>query len=141
MTNAERRQKRREAGLKGAANRRARSAQAEPAQVVLHQAEPPQLVPPAAEPPRLETAEERARRTQAAKDKRLANLRAVLRLAQEIRREGDLYYHAHHQRWHHSPKRWTAEQIQSAREFLEKFRRTDGTWDPKPLTRKGRWRL
>jgi hypothetical protein len=136
MTNAERRERRRQAGLKGAATRRARSA-GEGA----HQVEPPQLVPPVAEPPRLETPEERARRAHSAEEKRLTNLRAVLRLAQEIRREGDLYYHAHHRRWHHSPRRWTAEQIQGAREFLEKFRRPDGTYDPKPLTRKGRWRL
>ena len=62
-------------------------------------------------------------------------------LAQEIRREGDLYYHAHHQRWHHSPRRWTAAQSQGAREFLQNFIRPDGTPDPTPLTRKGKWRL
>lgn len=147
MTNAERRERRCEAGLKGAATRRARSAQAVPRQV-----EPPadpfdelaqrvaQAEPKA---PRLESPDERARRADSAEDKRLINLRAVLRLAQEIRRESDLYYHAHHQRWHHSPKRWTPEQIESARQFLEKFRHptVPGAWLQDPLTRRGRTRL
>lgn len=141
MTNAERREQRRQAGLKGAATRRARSAQAEPHQVVHHQAEPPQLVPPTAEPPRsprLETAEERSRR---AESKRLANLRAVLRRAQEIRRESDLYHLAHVHKWHHCPKRWTPEQIDEARRFVESFVNPDGIPQADPIRRKGRWRL
>jgi len=97
MTNAERRERRREAARKGLETRRAKLA---------------------AEPPRPESAEE----------ERLTNLRAVLRLAQEGRRETDLYYHAHLRRWHHSPRRWTAEQIAEARRFLEGFRDETGRW-------------
>ena len=141
MTNAERRERRRQAGLKGAATRRARSAQAEPAQVVPHQVVPPQLVPPTAEPPRAPTVEETTRRAESAEAKRLANLRAVIRRAQEIRRESDLYSFAHSRRWHHSPKRWTAAQIDEARRFLEGFIRPDGTPQADPIRRKGRWRL
>jgi hypothetical protein len=123
MTNTERKERRRQAGLKAAETRRQQLA-----------ARPP-------EPPRVETADERARREHSAEEKRLANLRAVLRLAQEIRREGDLHYHAHVERWHHSPRRWTPEQIDAARRFLEGFRREDGTYDPHPVRRKGKWRL
>lgn len=141
MTNAERRERRRQAGLKGAANRRARSAQAETAQVVLAQVVLHQVVPPTVEPPRLETTEERARRAQAAEDKRLANLRAVLRRAQEIRRESDLYHLAHVRKWHHCPKRWTPEQIDEARRFVESFVSADGIPQADPIRRKGRWRL
>jgi hypothetical protein len=141
MTNAERREKRREAGLKGAATRRARSAPAEPAQIAPHQVEPPQLVPATIEPTRLETAEEKARREQAREAKRLENLRAVLRRAQEIRRESDLYHLAHVRKWHHCPKRWTPEQIDEARKFVEGFIRPDGTPQADPIRRKGRWRL
>jgi hypothetical protein len=78
---------------------------------------------------------------QAREAKRLTNLRAVIRRAQEIRREGDLYYHAHQQRWHHSPKRWTAEQIDEARKFVENFVGPDGIPQADPIRRKGRWRL
>ena len=136
MTNAERRQKRREAGLKGAATRRARLGQ-----VVQDQAEPPQLVGPTAEPPRLETADERARRAESAEEKRLANLRAVIRRAQEIRRESDLHSYAHSHRWHHSPKRWTSAQIDDARRFLEGFVGPDGIPQADPIRRRGTWRL
>ena len=136
MTNAERRERRREAGLKGAATRRARLGQ-----VVQDQAEPPQLVSPTAEPPRLETADERARRKEDREAKRLENLRAVIRRAQEIRREGDLRHLAHVRRWHHSPKRWTPEQIAEADRFLAGFIRPDGTPQPHPIRRKGKWRL
>jgi len=153
MTNAERRERRREAARKGLETRRARQAQAQQTTATApasDQADEFQQLadrvngyrpPEAPQPPRLETADERARRAEAAEEKRLANLRAVLRLAQEIRRESDLHHHAYHQRWPFSPKRWTSEQIQAAREFLEKFRRPDGTWDPKPIRRKGKWRL
>ena len=136
MTNAERRERRRQAGLKGTATRRARLGQ-----VVQDQAEPPQLVGPTAEPPRLETADERARRAESAAEKRLENLRAVIRRAQEIRRESDLYSYAHSHRWHHSPRRWTAAQIDDARRFLDGFIRPDGKPQSQPIRRKGKWRL
>jgi hypothetical protein len=137
MTNAEKRERRREAG------RRAAQARAEKrtAQVVHSPTEPPQLVPPTAEPPRRPTAEETARRAESAEAKRLTNLRAVLRTAQEIRRESDLYNLAHLRRWHHSPKRWTPEQIDEARKFLASFIRPDGQPQADPIRRKGRWRL
>jgi hypothetical protein len=122
MTNAERRERRKEAARKGLETRRAKTA---------HQAEPP----------RVETDEERAARAHQAEEKRLANLRAVIRLAQEIRREGDLYDHAYRERWSHHPRQWTAEQIDAARRFLEGFRRPDGTWQPDPTRRRGKWRL
>ena len=72
MTNQERRERRREAALKGAATRAAKAGQ-----VVNHQDEPPQLLDPA----RLETAEEQSRRARAAEEKRLVNLRALIRKA------------------------------------------------------------
>jgi hypothetical protein len=129
VTNAERRERRRAAALKGAETRRARVARVAP-----HQVEAP-------EPPRATTAEETNRRAEDREAKRRANLRAVLAEAQAIRRESDLYYHAQLYRWPFSPARWTAEQIDSARQFLRTFYRKDGTPDPHPLRRKGRWRL
>ena len=97
--------------------------------------------PPRIEPPRLETAEETARRAESAEEKRLANLRAVLRQAQEIRRESDLYHLAHTRRWHHSPRRWTAAQVEEARQFIGGFIRPDGMPQADPIRRKGKWRL
>ena len=141
MTNAERRERRRQAGLKGAATRRARTAQAEPVQVVPHQVVPPQLVPPTAEPPRAPTVEETTRRAEDREAKRLANLRAVLAEAQRIRRESDLYSFAHSRRWDHRPARWTAAQIDEAQQFLAGFIRPDGMPQADPIRRKGRWRL
>ena len=120
MTNAERRERRREAACKGLETRRAKLS---------------------AEPPRVETADEHARREHQAEEKRLANLRAVIRRAQEIRRESDLYHLAHLRKWHHSPKRWTPEQIDEARKFVESFIRPDGTPQADPIRRKGKWRL
>jgi hypothetical protein len=122
MTNAERREHRREAARKAAETRRARLA-----------ARP--------EPVRTETPEEALRRARAAEEKRRANLRAVLAEAQRIRREGDLYDHAHLQRWSHHPSQWTAEQLDRARQFLAGFIRPDGTPDPHPVRRGGKWRL
>jgi hypothetical protein len=136
MTNAERREKRREAGRKAAATRAARAGQ-----VVHHPAEPPQLVAPTAQPPRAPTAEVTARKAEAREEKRLSNLRAVIRRAQEIRREGDLYHLAHTRKWHHSPSRWTPEQIDEARKFVESFVSPDGVPQADPIRRKGRWRL
>ena len=122
MTNAERRERRREAARKAAETRRA------------HLAARP-------EPVRTETPEEAEGRAHAAEAKRRENLRAVLAEAQRLAREGDLYYHAHQQRWSHHPGQWTAEQLDGARQFLAKFIRPDGTPDPHPVRRKGRWRL
>jgi hypothetical protein len=84
MTNAERRERRREAARKAAETRRARLA-----------ARP--------EPDRTETPEEADRRAEDREARRRANLRAVLAEARRIRREGDLYYHAHQQRWSQLP--------------------------------------
>ena len=71
----------------------------------------------------------------------MINLRAVITEAQRIRRESDLYNLAHQRRWSHRPREWTAEQIDTARRFLQGFIRTDGTPPPDPIRRKGRWRL
>jgi Rad3-related DNA helicase len=153
MTNAEKRERRREAARKGLETRRARQAQALATTAQAPEADQAdefqQLAdringyrpPEAPQPPRIETSDERARRAESAEEKRLANLRAVLRLALEIRREGDLYRHAAARRWPFTPKRWTPEQIAAARQFLETFRRPDGTYEPKPNRRHGKWRL
>jgi hypothetical protein len=90
---------------------------------------------------RRETRAQADRRAQAAEEKRRENLRAVIAEARRIRRESDLRYHAHLRRWSHHPREWTAAQIAEARSFLAKFIRTDGTPDPHPVRRKGRWRL
>ena len=118
MTNQERRERRREAARKAAETRRQ-----------------------SAEAGRLETQEERNTRVQEAEEKRLTNLRFVLAEAQRLQRESDLYYRAHTNGWSHHPRQWTAEQIDTARRFLQGFVRTDGTPDPYPIRRKGRWRL
>lgn len=122
MTNQERKERRREAALKGAATRQAKAR----GELALD---------------RTETAEEGARRARAAEEKRRVNLHDVLAEAQRIRRESDLYYLAHTRRWEHHPSRWTAEQIDTARRFLQGFIRTDGTPQPDPIRRKGKWRL
>jgi len=133
MTNAERKARRSESARRAAGRRRqakeeARDNRAEQARAdeLAHQ---------------VETAEERARRAELAEAKRRENLRAVLAEAQRIRRESDLYRHAQVNRWSHHPGRWTAEQIAAARRFLAGFIRPDGTPDPHPVRRKGRWRL
>jgi hypothetical protein len=118
MTNAERRERRREAARKAAETRRVQ-----------------------ADLGRRELAEEAEQRAQSAEEKRRVNLRAVIAEAQRLRRESDLYYLAHDRRWDHHPSRWTAEQIDTARRFLQGFVRPDGTPDPYPVRRKGRWRL
>jgi hypothetical protein len=125
MTNQERRERRREAARKAAETRRVQADIAR-GELALD---------------RTQTAEEGARRAQAAEEKRRANLRAVIAEAQRLRRESDLRYHAHIHRWSHRPAEWTAEQIDTARRFLQGFVRTDGTPDPHPVRRKGRWRL
>jgi hypothetical protein len=147
MTNQEKRERRREAARKGAAARAARTTAQAPAD---SQADEFQRladringhVPPEApQPPRLETAAEATAKLARADAKRLEQLRAVIRRAQEIRRESDLYNMAHERRWHHSPRRWTAEQIQTAGRFLEGFIRPDGLPQADPTRRKGKSRL
>jgi hypothetical protein len=125
MTNAERRERRKEAARKAAETRRINAdiARGELAR------------------DRTQTAEEGARKAREAEEKQRKNLRAVIAEAQRIRRESDLRYYAHTHRWSHHPHEWTAEQIDTARRFLQGFIRTDGTPDPHPVRRKGRWRL
>jgi hypothetical protein len=125
MTNQEKRERRRVAARKAAEARRQQLAAG---------------TAPTALPPRVETLEGQLARRQQEAEKRLKNLRAVLARAREIRRESDLYL-AHASRWHHSPKRWTSEQVDTARRFLEGFIRSDGTPQPDPIRRKGKWRL
>jgi hypothetical protein len=150
MTNAEKRERRREAARKAAETRLSRARR-----VMQERAQPDaddefqQLAdringykpPEAPQPPRLESAEEKARRAESAEEKRLANLRTLLGRAREIRRESDLYNMPHSRRWHHSPKRWTAEQIAEARRFVESFVSPDGISQADPIRRKGKWRL
>jgi hypothetical protein len=124
LTNEQRRERRREAARKAAETRRVQADIAR-GELALD---------------RTETAEEGARRARAAEEKRLTNLRAVLAEARRIRRESDLYYRAHCERWSHHPSQWTAEQIDTAGRFLQGFIRPDGTPDPHPVRRKGRWR-
>jgi hypothetical protein len=125
MTNQERKERRREAARKAAETRRVQADIAR-GELALD---------------RTETAEEGARRARAAEEKRQTNLRAVLAEAQRIRRESDLYHLAHTRRWDHRPGHWTAEQIDTAGRFLQGFIRSDGTPQPDPVRRKGRWRL
>jgi hypothetical protein len=121
MTNQERRERRREAGRKAAATRREKAHQVEPG--------------------RIETPEEADRREQLREHKRREQLRAVIARAQEIRRESDLHHLAHIRRWSHRPIDWTPEQIDEAGRFLSGFIRPDGTPQPHPIRRKGKWRL
>jgi hypothetical protein len=126
MTNAEKRERRTQAARKAAETRRQQLAAG---------------TAPTALPPRVETLDEQLARRQQEAEKRLKNLRAVLARAREIRRESDLYHLAHTRRWHHSPKQWTSEQVDTARRFLEGFVRSDGTPQPDPIRRNGKWRL
>jgi hypothetical protein len=126
MTNAEKRERRSQAARKAAETRRQQLAAGNT---------------PTVEPPRVETLEEQLARRQREAEKRLTNLRAVLARARAIRRESDLYHLAHTSRWHHAPKQWTSAQVETARRFLEAFIRSDGTPQPDPIRRKGKWRL
>ena len=151
MTNAERRAARQAAAAKGQETRRRKQEQERHARATAAVAElgrildaPAAPAPPVAAPPdlpRLDSTEAQLRRKADAEAKRLKNLRAVLATAREIRRESDLYHLAHTSRWHHSPKRWTSEQVDTARRFLQGFVRPDGTPQPHPIRRKGKWRL
>jgi hypothetical protein len=102
MTNQEKRERRREAALKGARTRAARQASAEAAEP----APPPEPVAPTA--------------------------RQLLERARSIGREADLFYHAHLARWPHHPSAWTAEQRAALNAFLDRFIRPDGTPQPVP---------
>jgi hypothetical protein len=102
MTNQEKRQRRREAALKGARTRAAKQA---PAEAVEPVAEPAPAAPP---------------------------VRQLLQRAQAIGREADLWYHAHLGRWPTRPSAWTVEQRRAMRAFLDRFLRPDGTPQPVP---------
>jgi hypothetical protein len=110
MTNQERRERRREAALKGAATRRAK-AHAE------------QLVQDS-----LDRIADRAVNG--------PDARQLLDRAQAIGREADLRYHAHLRRWPHRMSQWSAEQRRAAEEFLNRFIRPDGTSQPVPNSRR-----
>jgi hypothetical protein len=108
MTNEERRERRREAALKGARTRAARQAAAAAPGPV---GDPePELDAPTA--------------------------RQLLERARSIGREDDLFYHAHLGRWPTRPSAWTAAQRADAEAFLTKFIRPDGT--PQPVPHRGR---
>jgi hypothetical protein len=102
MTNQEKRERRREAALKGARTRTARQASA------------PTAAPVAEPEPDAPTA------------------RQLLDRARSIGREEDLLYHVHLQRWGHHPSVWGCEKRTAAAAFLDKFIRPDGTPQPVP---------
>ena len=102
MTNPEKRQRRREAALKGTRTRAAKQASAPAAEPV---AEPEPDVPTG---------------------------RQLLQRAQSIGREADLWYHAHLGRWPTRPSAWTAEQRRAMQAFLDRFIRPDGMPQPVP---------
>ena len=102
MTNPEKRQRRREAALKGARTRAAKPETAPPAE------------PVAAPEPDAPTG------------------RQLLERARSIGREADLFYHAHLARWPHHPSAWTAQQRAALDAFLDRFIRPDGTPQPVP---------
>jgi hypothetical protein len=56
--------------------------------------------------------------------------RMLIRLAQSIGREADLWYHAHLGRYPTRPSTWTATQRTEAEAFLKKFIRPDGRPQP-----------
>jgi hypothetical protein len=106
MTNQEKRQRRREAALKGARTRTAKQASAPTAEPV---AEPEPDAPTA---------------------------RQLLDRAQAMGREEDLFSHAHLARWAHRASAWTAEQRAALNAFLDRFLRPDGTPQPVPHCRR-----
>jgi hypothetical protein len=107
LSSEERKQRRREAALKGIA---ARAVRQEMATATATSEAPPVPSAPAA-------------------------ARLVAR-AQAIGREGDLYYHAHLKRWPHKPSQWTPEVIAQLTTFLDGFIRPDGTPQPVPHCRR-----
>ena len=102
LTNAQIRERRREAALKGARTRAAK------------QASTPAVEPVAEPEPDAPTG------------------RQLLERAQSIGREADLWYHAHLARWPHRPSAWTADQRAALDAFLDRFIRPDGTPQPVP---------
>ena len=106
LTNAQIRERRREAALKAARTRAARQASAEAAEPVAV-AEPEPVAPTG---------------------------RQLLERAQAIGREADLWYHAHLARWPTRPSAWTAEQRRAMQAFLDRFLRPDGL--PQPVKTK-----
>jgi hypothetical protein len=102
MTNQEKRERRREAALKGARTRAARLTSAPTAEPV---AEPEPVAPTG---------------------------RQLLERARSIGREADLFSHAHLARWPHRPSAWTADQRAALDAFLDCFIRPDGTPQPVP---------
>jgi hypothetical protein len=105
MTNQEKRQRRKEAALKGARTRAARQETAAAAAAPAPPAPPDPAAPPA---------------------------RQLLARAQSIGREADLFSHAHLARWPHRPSAWTADQRARLDTFLDGFIRPDGTPQPVP---------
>ena len=61
--------------------------------------------------------------------------RQLLARAQEIGREADLWSFAHLHRYPTRPSAWTAEQRRAAGDFLETFLRPDGRPQPKTKTK------
>ena len=61
--------------------------------------------------------------------------RLLIARAQEIGRETDLWSFAHLHRYPTRPSAWTAEQRRAAGDFLEKFLRPDGRPQPKTKTK------
>jgi hypothetical protein len=102
LTNAQIRQRRREAALKAARTRAAKPALAPAAEPV---AEPEPDAPTG---------------------------RQLLERARSIGREADLYSHSHLARWPHRPSAWTADQRARLAAFLDRFLRPDGTSQPVP---------
>ncbi len=64
--------------------------------------------------------------------------RKVVERAQAIGREGDLYYTVHLKRWPWKPSAWTPAIIEQLTAFLAGFIRPDGTPQPVPHRRKRR---
>ena len=62
--------------------------------------------------------------------------RMLIRQAQAIGREADLWYHAHLNRWPTRPTDWSGEHRRAAEEFLKSFIRPDGTPQPVPHRRR-----
>ena len=79
------------------------------------------------------------RRARAAEQKRMIDLRTVMTEASEWEARATSIT-AHPRRWSHRPTEWTAEQIDTARRFFQGFIRTDGT-HAAPDPQEGRWRL
>jgi hypothetical protein len=104
LTNAQRRERRREAALKGSRTRAAK----------------PDATPEATPEPT--PAPEPAGPT----------ARQLLDRARSIGRESDLFYHAHLGRWPSQPSAWTAAQRADAEAFLDRFIRPDGLAQPVP---------